>query len=878
MPNALKNGHGLLHSDPFTSVKPWKEFENLVEAELAFLNNRGKCSLSPSKLDCHLELAKHMNEEGQTILKNRMRGSFMPGQIEIKCSEVFPKRIKVIAHLSQANDNTGIPDFYIYDVKSAYCKTSVITRERMVDGRPVRERIRNTWPKRFVHTECMVSMHVHDNEVPEFEEDNGFFNSLTQKNSARSEKSYALKLIRQLVNYMVMHEVKVGFIATDFCVRFLCLPFDIQAEPTGVKGGDIWISKCYLCMPDYSKDENQSPLLGYMVGILSACIRGSEMWPGQKIRGIHLLLNEKYFKAEPRRLGTNKSTLEAKILAPLPSLASPHSSEMNEDSTSDKTANEFESTLIEESSLDKPNASELAAPKVSELFPNLADLAQMHQALVERLEESEEVHPPPSYQSETSDTDSRFESQECEDGSSETSELTELKKRRSRHPKSRRFMPVSMRPPTPRWPVGKVLASEELTDSEIDQSFYETALSDFEENSSNLNTTNTKGRNVNPSSEIGELASIEENDSSESATTAGEIDQNNTLINSLDTIVPTPTNSTCSDDSSDDTILNLGTFDDKDRRGILLEDSEKASDLAAEQQKIEDLKLALERLQINEMQLPSVAIVDSSDGLTPIAKADEPKNTRGPFSLIPEFLTTRFPDFHMRSDTVVTNVMVELCHKKNDWYNMCSKRTLCRNNGYVPASLRVTFHTPETPQITHSYEVVIKRCEYSHSHKGMIRLKHLAKELMIYSELEARNMAKGSVPKLYCFGDVWNSHKMMIMEPWGRVLREDDMCKEVMGKMKKCLECLHSSNVLLIVFHLEVFGIAPDSSIRIVDLRYAQRVEKVTKKAATEEMLHLENLLAKYTDNESQMAIIPAWNEPAKTLKQKILSAIVCAS
>lgn len=879
MPNSLGQSQNILPSEPFDHVEHWDGFESLVQEELDFLRSNATTDTaiaSLQEMDQYLETADDLNNDGQVIFKKKMRGSFMPGQIEIKSNEIFPKKLKVVAHSARANDKTGIPDFYIYDVKSAFCRAKVTTTERTENGKQVRGKFKRSGPKKFVHTELMVSMHVHDHEIPAFAEDQSFFNALLFPRS--DKKNYVLELVRQQVNFMAMHEVTVGFLATDTQVRFLCRPFGIQAEPTGTTGGTLWISKSYPRTLDCMEDGYQSSLMGYIMGVLCACIRGTEMWPEHKVSDIHQLYRSTYFSSGLTKVKPNFGDSLIKASKPTRPLLTSGAESTYSSSSSD--VDDFMLTL--------------AIPKVSEIHPDLAYLARMHQKLAEKLDMPRANQLVITHVA--ADNYEQLSSAVSEAGAEEFTEAAEA---------STESLALAVRPATFRWPNSFNFDSTCASVSDMEN--YKTAVSEAEDGASFVSAQKSITYDMEAYdtavSEAEDGASVVSaqksitysteplNHSYSSATLAAnqiEIPENRLIVrpgtssscysdNSSANSYKTSSSQISPNDSEDDTILNTESDSDNFK-------GDEVTDTATECDLIQTTPQASNETLVYNLRTETLH--SSSDEATEaslsinipsfVSSKEVRAMPKAKYLISPEVCTSHFPGTGTQRRPILASVMVELQHKKQDgWYDMCESHTLSRNNNYVPAKLEIRVVTSLLRDVTHSYDVVIKRGEYSHTHHGLMRKKSLEEEVKVLIALDSqRHIIGDCVPKFFCFGDVWRSHKMIVMEPWGRPLQPEDLCPYVYQQMEHCLHKLHQARVLLHVFQLQVFGIAPDSSVRVIDLRWALQSDKVSKKTAEEEIRYLQHIYTRYT-GQDPTGFAP-WTSPSpkKSLGRRLLDRL----
>ena len=824
MPNAISASGIWLPSEPFTSVQIWDEFEHVIEEELTFLRDRSQSGIPISimkSIDRNLEIVDDVTSQGQIIMKNRMRGSGIPAQVQVKAKDIFPQNLQMYAHISTANSKTGIPDFYIYDVRSAYSDGKSKYRETS-DG--TRERYIIMGPKRYVHTECMVSMHVHDHEISNFVDDKSFFQALVAP--ANSKDSYSLQLIRQKVNYMIMHDIHVGFIATDSYVRFMCRPYNMLPDPSGTRGGLIWFSKPYPRTLDSADEEYQSSLLGYILSILCATMRGSELWPGYTTSEMQMIFRNDYWGA--------RASFTSKLF---------------------KSKSPAEGTNIDK------NTSE-AIPKVRETFPRISRLARQQRILSENGET-------PDYEKVKSYEYYDYNGyNECINQNSQNDlgeyDGYENDKQKIQFQSSQ---------------------SNEHRELQIQNGINENDESCKLE-SLHHKTESPEHLEKNDNFEILDLAKDNQpkkHQNLENEQTHTELERN--YQNSMSDADVQSTGSSVSTLQTYSSLPSAGPWNSLNPLAVKVGETLVNDMPTTRAQSLYEAHyppLSSASTHSSKKALPRLYKVHETEVLSKVEKPPPPKprivlwhelmsqsqplssrpSIKGQFDFKPQILTKRFPRKFFNPRAAVKNCVISLTKVPiTDWYEMCRPQTYTRNQGYETASLQVTFNAAEQIRIIETFQVVVKRCEYSHSFFGENRKSSLEQEARMYRYLESAGCRAGAVPKMFGYGDVWNSNKMLILRPWGRPLRPLDMCQEIVSKMKVCLQKLHEVNVLLYIFELDIFGIGPDDSIRIVDLRYACRVKKITHKNREEEFLLLDHLFAKYTLSVSQRVPCPLFEK-----------------
>lgn len=87
MPNTLQHRFPLLPSEPFDSVEYWKEFESIIQYELAFLRNQSRSGVDPDfmkKVDNDIWIIDDTTTyaDSSLPLNSQARGSYIPCQIE----------------------------------------------------------------------------------------------------------------------------------------------------------------------------------------------------------------------------------------------------------------------------------------------------------------------------------------------------------------------------------------------------------------------------------------------------------------------------------------------------------------------------------------------------------------------------------------------------------------------------------------------------------------------------------------------------------------------------------------------------------------------------------------------------------------------------
>lgn len=875
MPNALNSVTGVLKSAQFDSVLLWDDFESLVRIELEFLRDgthvRDKTIDFMRHVDEFMETVDDVNHHGQFLSHNRTRGSYIPAQIEICSKSIFPSNLRIVHHVSTANPDTGVPDFYIYSVESSHLSADVTISTASKRGQGWKTR--TVTHRQLVHTECMVSMHLHDNEFPHFTNDDVFFKSLTEYQPADTNHLFALQVVRQMVNFMIMHNVNVGFIATDSHMRFICRPFHGSNITTGNRAGNILLSKSYARCLDGADEEHQSSLIGYILGTLCAIVRGSSLWSGYRSLPIHQLFRDKYWKNDAQ---ITDGFENEEIFSPVPSLYSDN--DTDEYSEVDK---EIETPSV--------IAANTMTPLRSENFPNISQLVNFRSLLqadespiedtkeLSHFESSSSISDTPQdeihrsaesalYCSDEgtlytaydfapgeSDEEERFSTDETMSNSSENAEfgvgLQNLEEE-SEHYYSNYSTQYSFLDHLNFW-LDQVDRSYEFEESnpvsnEIEYICYHNELneSSFDEVEKNrFDELSWHDSDVAISAIAG--SDIASSNITSSNITSSEIAVSD--ISVFDTAV-----SNIASSSTDDASYSRVERDSQARSSSNSEDSSFKYPIKVYE--------SLDQITVPSVfALPEQATDLERNGVIlqvapyassfPVIKHGlalpfELEISR--FKLMLEHISQHLPDSTLDSGAVITNVDIVLAERPAlDWFEMCKSDTFTRNQGFVPANLELTILTQGVPEIR-IYTVVAKRCEYSHSQHGLQRKKQLEHELSIYKYLGQSQLAQDVIPKFIAWGDVWNTHKMLIMEPWGRALGPLDLDSEVIAKLKVSVEQLNKADIKLRAFCLEMFSIGPDRSVRVADLRFAKRVEKLKKVDCAEQMECLERMIQSY--------------------------------
>jgi hypothetical protein len=867
MPNALQHRFPLLPSEPFYSVKYWKEFESIVQHELSFLRNQSRSGVDPDfmkKVDNDIWIMDDtITYAGSSLpLNSKARGSYIPCQIEAGAKHFIPKTLELNHHIAKANDFSGVPDFYTYDIKTFNLSLADPSHEFPNLGKNSSKDEMNyqQFAKKINYgyylrsrpgtvTECMVSMHIRDREIPHFSNDDRFFKSL-DTDSIYADDVISLQLVRQLFNYMVMHRINMGFIASDSHIRFICRPHDISLHPSGTRGGHIMLTKAYPRDLYQGTEEYQSSMLGYLIGAVSAAVKGIPLHLGFPSKGVNKIFwkehwiahvnaiqpemlenkHELFLKNEQKKNHQNQP--DKNQLKQLQPETMQHQQKKNLQDQQKQESTQKENTKLTND--DDQEHIENFKPQTSEKFPNLTDLSEVADAPannVLNVEVSDKVTSQNQDYASAEDDLYAINPNKSPPGSnviargSGSNEFNVVNLTRSSASGDSFFSVFS-----------RNSKAGDLKNTELSETLLEGGQKSFkslDDTHEDYYKTKTDGKQRSVASfkfatPVDLMTPVIITNKQIAAITRG----NNVHSKSNQKITAIPrSKSSLPVDKRNQTTNNTTP------KLLQVYDLKTHTDLEAEDEK------------------PLAAADDTMQQLIdhPLDYAcyQDPFFIHGAFEIIPEYLSSYFPRkrFGLPGKVVATHVaLMNRPEKSSDdeWHDMCSHAPYARNQGYVPGKFNVTF-VDETGHYTReSYNVVVKRCEYSHSLQGILNCDSMSREVEVYRFLDKNADAEAISPKFYAYGDVWNTHKMLILSPWGRPVKPLDLTPVTMHRMRQCLKRLHKCNLLLGAFALEVFGIGPDGSIRIVDFRYVQGVKQMIALYRKKDLAQLEALFNNY--------------------------------
>lgn len=857
MPNTLQHRFPLLPSEPFDSVEYWKEFESIIQYELAFLRNQSRSGVDPDfmkKVDNDIWIIDDTTTyaDSSLPLNSQARGSYIPCQIESGAKFFIPRTLKLSHHIAKANDSSGVPDFYTYDIITF--NPSLVDpshefpnlgKNKFKDGIDYQH-----FSKKINHgyhlnsrpgtvTECMVSMHVRDREIPHFGNDGRFFKSL-DTDSVYADDVLSLQLVRQLFNYMVMHRINIGFIASDSHIRFICRPHDITLHPSGIRGGHILLTKAYPRYLHQETGEYQSSMLGYIIGAVSAAVKGTPLHPGFPSKGVNKIFWKEHWVAHANAI--QQDILETKdelFVKNQPNKSQQkQQTEIVEQQQEKNLKNEQnqEPMQVENTEPADNNGQEyieVFKPQTKEKFPNLTDISEMTDASAD----AEFVLHDKASDGLINQTQAFIEADDglyANDQNGSSSRLSDI---------------VGLNEPN----IANVTRSsasgdsffsvfsrnsnaDDLKNTELSETLFEggpkafTSLNDTHENNHKFKTFDkqTPVASFKFATPVDLIAPAIATNNQIVEITRG----NNVLLtsNQKSTAIPKSKSSLAANKRSQTTNIAtpklLQVYNIKTHTHGEVEKEPLVDAVGTTMQKLIDHPLGYARYQ-------------------------DPFFIHGVFQFIPGYLSSHFPRerFGLPGKVVATHIaLMNRPEKSSDdeWHDMCSHSPYTRNQGYVPGKFSITF-VDETGHYTReSYNVVVRRCEYSHSLQGTFNRDSMRREAEVYRFLDKSAGAEAISPKFYAYGDVWNTHKMLILSPWGRPVKPLDLTPVTMYRMRQCLKRLHKRNLLLGAVALEVFGIGPDGSIRIVDLRHVQGVKQMMASYRQQDLDQLNALFSKY--------------------------------
>lgn len=898
MPNALSTGENgtWLPSEPFSKVSIWENFETLISSELSFLRNRFTSGIDNSVMnivDTNFVIADDTKTVASTHPKfNKMRGSRLPAQIQMQTKHILPDNIEVVSNFNAANDKAGVPDFYVFDVKTSFSSPKAVD-SASTNSTLSSNRVRTTL------TECMASMHIRNYEIPQFLDEKAFFQALTGKADS-FEDLYTLQITRQKFNYMVMHNVNVGFIATDSHIRFICRPHDSNLDSSGVKGGEIMFSKAFPKSIYGSTEQYQTSVFGYIIAVLSATIKGSELYSEHIPKGVHKILGKEIWSRHSSKINVSDNNFSSitkektkdeeeaeydKIAAEKIAIATRRRAERkaareanqptldskrffltNKDASSPKVSMAEAITIkqvpIKCVTLVSKAAHHLPGEEgvIGDNFPNISELADMYV-------DPSEIPDAPDHEDENNEEESSNFS-----GTSYNSMISKNLSISSTGESVRNLTPST---------------TGDNSQSLGSRSSYQSVLSNYQDSIVTLQRPPTPQNSMGKADKFHtpniDLHELDPSPSplaldspvlySKEMNRLTNSSMESTEISNLSFASPDSTRLTMESDILSDK-MRFSTSRASIRSGPSIVSARpwgsrsssviRRYTLTHNSSKIRNSSRIKRRHSL--AREPTVIRCERALGLDPIKSVDltapfkwrnqfdDPYRTVGTFDLIPEKLTRLFPRKNFGNTGKVLSCKVTISNKPEDsgddeWHEVCRSQTYSRNHGYVPGKLIVVFQEYTNTPATETYDVVVRRCEYSHTFKGIQYKEMMESEVNSYAYLDDVAKHEGIIPKFYAYGDVWGTHKMLVLSPWGRPLRPLDLTNEIVGRMHQCLDKLHSHNTLLRSFALEAFGIAPDGSIRLIDLRFIQIMNKVPEKSKRHEQELLRIMVSKYLTN-----------------------------
>lgn len=198
----------------------------------------------------------------------------------------------------------------------------------------------------------------------------------------------------------------------------------------------------------------------------------------------------------------------------------------------------------------------------------------------------------------------------------------------------------------------------------------------------------------------------------------------------------------------------------------------------------------------------------------------------------------------------------------NPWFGVCQNQEYIRDREYLPAIMNVTFVGRKNTVLTKHCEVVIKNSQYKYRLESCRNKTYdqVYNEAAIYRHLSNVGCVENIVPEIYVFGDVWKSNKMLVMKPWGRKLHIEDLEHDEDGliadNIRRAVTKLHDCNVSLNFISIDAFGIDPYGNIRIVDLKSARVFDsEYSEVVRKQEMESIEIMLENQTDFAGQLQL-----------------------
>lgn len=821
-----------LPSSPFQSVRHWENFESIVQQELAFLRNQDESGVDPDfmkKIDNEIWILDDAFTDFSLPVNSLTRKSYIPCQIK-NCSKHFiSKSLNIDYCLMRANEDSGVPNFYTYDIRTYQPHIShpshkfpKFFKTDCSDGLDYRQFAKKLNDGYFLQarpetiTEFMISMHIKNLEIPYFSNDDLFFKSLTA-DSIYDEDVVGLQLVRQFFNYMVMHQVNVGFIANDSHIRFICKPQDTTFHPNGTHGGHILFTKAYPRNLSGATEEYQTSMLGYLISIVSALVKGT-------------MFHHQFFFKDIRNLKVNQTHWVAnasngqKTFFP-----KEHTTYLGNEQNKkilNKSETNFYGQDIKVTKCSQCNS--VGRHECAKLFNN--------------------------YNQDYSDAYKPKKKEKYPDISALT-EIADI------------------------YTSNDYVIYDEVNNKFISQNQVFTYDDDYDRYMPSHNTFKCESTavmtdfdSIIPSINNSHASSLNNDSNSSMLTSEADDDlENDSSCLTLDNFLTEyDWNFDLKNKSITYPSFKFASFTNLREPIILSGNIMKAF---SRYNHVLDIKTKKNNNAISELHK-----LCNSNIHTPIELKDKKlvgclnviihpivvsqldymhynKSllTHDIFELKPTYLSTFFPrkNFGFQGkvvETIVTLMTRPIILSDDKWHDMCSHKPYMRNQDYVPGKFTVKFKDEAGNYSYETYNVIIKRCEYSHSLQGALNQDSMRHEVKIYQFLDTWARDEVISPKFYAYGDVWNTHKMLIMSPWGRPLKPLDLTSFTMQKIRDCLKRLHKYNFLLGAFALEVFGIGPDGSIRIIDFRYVQSVKQMKESYCQKDLAQLDMLFKKYNN------------------------------
>lgn len=759
------------------------------------------------------------HQKSTTLLPERQFGEIHDNSIARKLSSfaldiskyvsmTLPRESKIEFNHLFPEDTLISPELYVYSI-TTFTDFNGVQRCSKIDAIVLYEAPTYVMPD--ISTEKLLQALTNPEKTPDF---------------------YQIQMIRQVVNYMTLHDVFVGIIANDTHVRFIAKPNANHPLKDGRHGGSIWISRAlpkhsvFSCMNDRSVS-----VFGYISALVSILLRSKDMgveWPGKGVK-ISVDSSSALFEAEMYRL--NNEELYAEKFDTASSTAShcidfykfnQHlvNLEANEETVEsvDKTFNQWKAEKLAKKS------EKLDAFGKMETTENIANFEMTDNK--EKANEVVNIEETDSYESEL---DESIITDLCSYFSSlsmnvDTNMVTEETYKAESEPKD-----------------DFELDSESLYrtalefSSEYDETFNDAFV--YDEESDQLFNYSSDGLSCNSSS-ISQ--SISESDSSESGINfvARRSIQNEVVnrMKSSNTISFTGTQRYFTKNGINTGVKVNSNLKYLPKRGIT--DYEQLCAYSNYNSQKQPFGTQAFRKMLGAGNLFNYGL-SSCDKLSRAelyyfnnnnTTVDFPLD-RGSFAITPELIfhdkiSVPNSKYHSFSFTMA---------RANDspWFGACQNQEYFRdyelNSGVFGFSY---VDTESGEKISRSCEVIIKSVQYKYSLESSRnnRVNALYNEVSIYRHVKLTDPNCDIIPQIYLFGDVWKTSKVLLMKPWGRKLHAEDLKEDKKGiladRMKTALRQLHLLNIILNFISLDAFGIDPKGRLLIVDLKKAYIVKK----------------------------------------------------